>query len=596
MRVCATPNAVATGGEDLKIESGREIESSRSGNEGSSADASPSASVINDTASVDGPNCVLEDGAVQCTVHVGGGDGGDEGGEGSGGGDGDDSGDSNNSDNENENGNLLAFAGWAASAADKASQVEIAAGLAGSAKTAGATLFVLNLMTTALTRSFGGKRRANDGETTGSAKPVALATETPIEASSSSSLASSTIAEGVATTSKEHREASAALAWERGEARRRASAELASASVDESVDAVVSVVGAALARSAPEKKGMGKQSDKKSLKSEFKSETVPVGITALASVNPATEKESVIETREGTTEEKDVSATQSSTSDTKSSPDPIGLSSVHFAVIPNDASDPRVIAALREAAEAQVAASDAMRAAAAATRAAAEATAFVQKMQTCIASGNEGEGCVVGEELSNSGSVSRASRDAKAHAADAEKAASVASKARTQTTGYSSGYESQPRPVAAPSLETPESSTSAASVVEGTSVAGRAAGAVGRGIASMTNHIGAGIITGAKHVVPKVGDAIGSAVQTHGPTVRREATSFFGAVGLGVKNAWHGVDKEAVARNGRTEIVHSPGLRERLGGLFTKMRKTSGLYDEDRAKKEEEEKKKGGVA
>ena len=50
-------------------------------------------------------------------------------------------------------------------------------------------------------------------------------------------------------------------------------------------------------------------------------------------------------------------------------PEGPGAGGVRFAVIPEDAKDPRVTAALRDAAEAQVAAAEAMRAAAAATRA-----------------------------------------------------------------------------------------------------------------------------------------------------------------------------------------------------------------------------------
>lgn len=58
-----------------------------------------------------------------------------------------------------------------------------------------------------------------------------------------------------------------------------------------------------------------------------------------------------------------------------------------FAVIPDDARDPRVVAALGDAARAQAAAAGAMAAAAAATKRAAEATDAAQRLQRAIAAG-----------------------------------------------------------------------------------------------------------------------------------------------------------------------------------------------------------------
>ena len=37
------------------------------------------------------------------------------------------------------------------------------------------------------------------------------------------------------------------------------------------------------------------------------------------------------------------------------------------------------------------------------------------------------------------------------------------------------------------------------------------------------------------------------------------------------------VDVETVARNGRTVVTHSPGIKERVAGGYEKMRNLSGL-------------------
>ena len=108
-------------------------------------------------------------------------------------------------------------------------------------------------------------------------------------------------------------------------------------------------------------------------------------ITALATVNQVTQVAAEAEERAvgGFAGEEDVVSANAASDAAASSP----ATGMPFAVIPSDAEDPRVVAALQDAAEAQVAAADAMRAAAAATRAAADATAAAQLLQTAIAAG-----------------------------------------------------------------------------------------------------------------------------------------------------------------------------------------------------------------
>ena len=171
--------------------------------------------------------------------------------------------------------------------------------------------------------------------------------------------------------------------------------------MDESVDAVVRTVGAALAsrHGSPTRARDPKPAEPL----DAASTAIPietVGITALSSVTPPSAKarERAREPENAETTPDDGSETErqipssmtledQNTADTTTDRDPLGERGVRFAVIPGDATDPRVVAALRDAAEAQAAAAAAMRAASAATRAAAEATDAAQRLQSAIASG-----------------------------------------------------------------------------------------------------------------------------------------------------------------------------------------------------------------
>ena len=175
-----------------------------------------------------------------------------------------------------------------------------------------------------------------------------------------------------------------------------------------------------------------------------------VGITALSSVTPpSARRERAREPENAETTPDDGSETErqipssmtledQNTADTTT--DPLGERGVRFAVIPGDATDPRVVAALRDAAEAQVAAAAAMRAASAATRAAAEATDAAQRLQSAIASGAD-EGARDGglSDGANEG-ASTASRAARAHARAAADAAETAERAGTSARGRSGAF------------------------------------------------------------------------------------------------------------------------------------------------------------
>ena len=79
-------------------------------------------------------------------------------------------------------------------------------------------------------------------------------------------------------------------------------------------------------------------------------------------------------------------------------------------------------------------------------------------------------------------------------------------------------------------------------------------------------------------------------METHGPTVRREAGSLGARAGAALSRAWNGVDETVVRRNGRSETVRRAGARERLGAAFAALRRASGLYrghDEDDAERGE---------
>jgi hypothetical protein len=617
VRVCLAPCAVATPlSDDLSTTIENEGAFGRGAEESSARSVDV---VIKDTVSVDGTQDVPEDIDVELTDSAGG-DGGDDSGEGGGGDSG--SGDSGDAESENNSGgDVAAFAGWAVSAADTVSRQEIATGLIGGAKHALASLFGLNLATAVLLRGAG--RGARDGKSVETSAAV-----TP----SSSALTPVTVETTPLVENTQHArgETSPAFVWERSLARRRASATAAVASYGESVDGVVNVVGTALARAAETRKEKDtnsflsrKQNDRDAGAASVKTESV--GITALASMNPGKKTAETAETaaapRDTTRQEATSDVAYTSSFPTES---PIQPTGVHFAVIPNDASDQRVIAALRDAAEAQVAAADAMRAAAAATRAATEATAHVQQLQTCIASASSegGEDDSACERLSADFKARSdgGTNAARAHAAAAAVAADVATKAAGNKDGY------QPLNVASPFLDVetpspwyrvaketsvesspasfsggendsrltqPDRTIPSASSPEEPSASTRAAKTVARFAAAAASKVGAGVAEGARVALPVAREAY----KTHAPSVKREAVSLFGTVSSTLQKVWRGGEKQAV-RNGRTETVKTPGLKERLGNVFATLRRGSGLFDEERAKKkkeEEEKKKKEGL-
>ena len=274
--MCLAPRAVKTSPDDLKV-------SREDGDVHGSSSGKPGSSVINDAADVDGTRCTLDAGAVECTteetdvgeIDGGGGDGGDGGDASGGGGSGSGGGDPSGSDGGGGSepsapppaSEFLAFAGWAASATERATRADVAAGLSGSARVAAASLFGLNLATASLVRA----ATRDEKETTApfraspAAVPAPPAAAKPASdvASDASPRAPRDAASGTRTSDETETETetdenarldAAALRWERAAARRRAAADLAEASVDESVDAVVRTVGAALARGSPAKR------------------------------------------------------------------------------------------------------------------------------------------------------------------------------------------------------------------------------------------------------------------------------------------------------------------------------------------------------
>ena len=277
-------------------------------------------------------------------------------------------------------------------------------------------------------------------------------------------------------------------------------------------------------------------------------------ITALATVNQVTQVAAEAEERAvgGFAGEEDVAASDAASDATSSSP----ATGMPFAVIPSDAEDPRVVAALQDAAEAQVAAADAMRAAAAATRAAADATAAAQLLQTAIAAGAD-----AGEDAP----ASRvAADDAKQNAADAERAAAAAefAAARHVARGERTGV---PSSAAMPLVSVPAAAEE--------SPAKGAARAVGRAAGACASAVAVAVRRGA----PAVVDGVRSFADEHGPKATRHARSFAGVVAAKARDAWRGVDVETVARNGRTVVTTSPGIKQRLAGGYEKIRRLSGL-------------------
>ena len=146
-----------------------------------------------------------------------------------------------------------------------------------------------------------------------------------------------------------------------------------------------------------------------------------------------------------------------------------------FAVIPDDARDPRVVAALGDAARAQAAAAGAMAAAAAATKRAAEATDAAQRLQRAIAAG----------------------------ATEAELAAAVAATSlaadRAVEEGSRAGYV----------VTSGAGTVDRALNVAGEGI-GRVAGAVARGVSVATP----AVVDGARRYVPAGLDAVSRGVTT----------------------------------------------------------------------------------
>jgi len=609
VRVCLAPRAVKTGPDDLKV-------SREDGDVRGSSSGKPGSSVINDAADVDGTHCTLEEGAVECTTEEigdGGGDGGDksgEGGSGGGSGGGSEGGSGGSpgspSPSEGSSSELLTFAGWAASrSSERAARADVAAGLSGSARVAAASLFGLNLAAASLARA--ATRKQNETSARGAARPapdslrVVAAPETETDTDISNT-------ETASRTNEDARLDAAARRWEREEARRRAAAGLAEASVDESVDAVVRTVGAALAsrHAASRPSATTEPAEPLDAASAIPIETV--GITALSSVTPPSARQKRARGPDDaeatpddgseterlpssmTLEDQNTTIETRETRETDRDRDPLGERGVRFAVIPGDATDPRVVAALRDAAEAQVAAAAAMRSASAATRAAAEATDAAQRLQSAIASGaDEGVGRPRGEDKSlfaNEG-ASTASRAARAHARAAADAAETAERA-ANASGRSGAYLDAGLETRGAFEGTDEGKEDVSD--DASSAGRRVARAAGGAAARAARFVGAGVVEGARRVVPAVASGVASAVETHGPAVRREAGSLGARAGAALSRAWNGVDETVVRRNGRSETVRRAGARERLGAAFAALRRASGLYrghDEDDAERGE---------
>ena len=102
-----------------------------------------------------------------------------------------------------------------------------------------------------------------------------------------------------------------------------------------------------------------------------------------------------------------------------------------------------------------------------------------------------------------------------------------------------------------------------------------AARAVGRVAGACASAVAVAVRRGA----PVVVDGVRSFADEHGPKATRHARSFAGVVAAKARDAWRGVDVETVARNGRTVVTTSPGIKQRLAGGYEKIRRLSGLRD-----------------
>ena len=161
-----------------------------------------------------------------------------------------------------------------------------------------------------------------------------------------------------------------------------------------------------------------------------------------------------------------------------SSPPLAGEDLLAFAVIPDDARDPRVVQALGDAARAQAAAADAMRNAAEASAIAADATAAAQRLQRAIAAG-----------------------------ASEEELNAISAQARSAANGAVA--------VAGNNVAFPEGATPAGNNV------GRAAKAAAGGIAAAAGAVARGVsiatpvvVDGARRYVPAAADAVGRGAKT----------------------------------------------------------------------------------
>lgn len=504
------PRAVAAGGSDLKI--GATPDDDDSPDLARSDDGAPANPELADDAD-DADHLRTEtDGGGGGSGEGGGGEGG-SGGSGSGGSGSGGSGSESESSGASTSADAAAtLAGWAAAAAEKASEFRA---VDGGLRAGAASLFAANLATWTTMRAAAGReargaerRRADDARVAAAAEAEKLAREEAAAA--------------------EYEKAELAKAELEDEERRRAKALVAASDAA----SVASRLPDSVASPAP----------------------AIASITALATVNQVTQVAAEAEERAvgGFAGEDDVASANAASDAAASSP----ARGMPFAVIPSDAEDPRVVAALQDAAEAQVAAADAMRAAAAATRAAADATAAAQLLQTAIAAGAD-----AGEDAP----ASRvAADDAKQNAADAERAAATAelAAARHVARGERTGV---PSSAAMPLVSVPAAAEE--------SPAKGAARAVGRVAGACASAVAVAVRRGA----PVVVDGVRSFADEHGPKATRHARSLAGVVAAKARDAWRGVDVETVARNGRTVVTTSPGLKQRLAGGYEKIRRLSGL-------------------
>lgn len=504
------PRAVAAGGSDLKI--GATPDDDDSPDLARSDDGAPANPELADDAD-DADHLRTEtDGDGGGSGEGGGGEGG-SGGSGSGGSGSGGSGSESESSGASTSADAAAtLAGWAAAAAEKASEFRA---VDGGLRAGAASLFAANLATWTTMRAAAGReargaerRRADDARVAAAAEAEKLAREEAAAA--------------------EYEKAELAKAELEDEERRRAKALVAASDAA----SVASRLPDSVASPAP----------------------AIASITALATVNQVTQVAAEAEEPAvgGFAGEDDVASANAASDAAASSP----ARGMPFAVIPSDAEDPRVVAALQDAAEAQVAAADAMRAAAAATRAAADATAAAQLLQTAIAAGAD-----AGEDAP----ASRvAADDAKQNAADAERAAATAelAAARHVARGERTGV---PSSAAMPLVSVPAAAEE--------SPAKGAARAVGRVAGACASAVAVAVRRGA----PVVVDGVRSFADEHGPKATRHARSLAGVVAAKARDAWRGVDVETVARNGRTVVTTSPGLKQRLAGGYEKIRRLSGL-------------------